>query len=309
MKLKVKKCIILLINTKYRYKGDGNLGFFTPAENASNFINVGLKKTTEKPVKIFLLAIMAGAFIAITGSGVGVATHAISNASLSKLIGGLIFPCGLTMVILAGSELFTGNMLISVSCLEKKSKWSGMIKNLIIVYIGNFVGSILVVWILSIGKQWDLSSGLLGAMTIKTAVAKVSLPFLSVVMLGIMCNFLICIAVWIASAAKDVAGKVIGLFLPVAFMIFCGFEHCIANMYFIPAGIFALNNPEYVNKAIKLGVNVDKLSWGTFITNNLIPATIGNIIGGFCRGLVYWAVYLKKNKTIIEDKKSEKETA
>ena len=201
------------------------------------------------------------------------------------------------MVLLAGSELFTGNSLMIIGVLEKEIKVSAMIKNLIVVYLGNFVGSLIIVALVFYGGQLDLFSGALAVTTIKVAATKSSLTFAKAVCMGILCNFLVCIAVWISFAAKNVSGKIMGLFFPILLFILCGYEHSIANMYFIPAGLLANTNPVYHAAAVEAGVNLSNLNVGSFFMNNLIPVTIGNMIGGMVFvGCMYWFIYLKKSE-------------
>jgi len=204
------------------------------------------------------------------------------------------------MVVITGAELFTGNTLIVVSCIEKKSKWLDMLKNWFYVYLGNFIGSILIVIFILYSGQFDFSNGLLGGFTIKTAAYKTSLSFSKAFFMGILCNILVCLAVWMAAAAKDIPGKLLAIFFPIWLFITSGFEHSIANMYYIPAGILAKLNPLWIEQAIKLGVTPEKiehLSWVSFI-NNLIPVTLGNIVGGsIFVGLIYWGGFLYKSNT------------
>lgn len=201
------------------------------------------------------------------------------------------------MVLLAGSELFTGNCLMTIPLLEKEIKFSGMIKNWVFVYIGNFIGAMIIAAIVIFGHQASLFSNGMAVSILSTAVSKCTMSFGDALLKGIACNFLVCIAVWIAFAAKDVAGKIIGLFFPIMLFVLCGFEHSVANMYFISAGLFAKSNTAYLQAAADAGIDVNALTWGNFLGKNLLPVTIGNIIGGaICVGCVYWFVYVRKNK-------------
>ena len=271
------------------------MNLFSPAEIARNYINVGKGKVNTPIPKMLLLAVMAGAFIALGGVGATTAAVGVQPAAVGKLMGACIFPGGLTMVLLAGSELFTGNCLLTVPLLEKEIKLSGMLKNWVVVYVGNFIGGILVAAGVVYSHQISLFDNGMAVSVISAAAGKCALSFTDALIRGIFCNFLVCIAVWVSFAAKDVAGKIIGLFFPIMIFVVCGFEHSVANMYYIGAGLFAKGIPEYAQAAADAGVNLDVLTWGNFLGTNLIPVTIGNIIGGgICVGCVYWFLYLRK---------------
>lgn len=259
----------------------------SPAEIAKNYVAIGKGKTQMGILKLLVLGMLAGAFIAL--AGVGATTASVNVAgSAGKFLGACVFPAGLAMVLLAGSELFTGNNLIIISVLSKEATVGGMLRNWIIVYIGNLIGSIIVAFLAVYGHTASLFGNGLAESMASIALGKVSLGFSDAFIRGICCNFLVCIAVWISFAAKDVAGKFWGLFMPIMLFVLCGFEHCVANMYYIPAGIFA--NSLY-------GLGTEGLNWGSFFVNNLIPVTLGNIVGGAgLVGCAYWFVYLKPAK-------------
>ena len=259
----------------------------SPAEIAKNYLEIGEGKVKMSFLKTFLLAIMAGMFIAIAGAGASIAVVSVETPSIAKLISGCIFPGGLAMVILAGSELFTGNCLLIIPCMAKTIKIREMIRNMLIVYLGNLVGGLLVCAMLVYGHTFSLFNNGMAEFAVSTAAAKTSLTFSDAFIRGIMCNILVCIGVWMGFAAKDVGGKVIAIFLPIMIFVICGYEHSVANMYYIPAGIMSMN--EY-------GIGADGLNWLTFLVNNEIPVTLGNIVGGSFVGLMYWAIYLRKEK-------------
>ncbi len=269
---------------------------FSPKEVAEKYVGIGIIKAKLRTSKMFLLGIMAGLFIALAAVVSNTASSVITNASAARVVSGAVFPVGLLMVLLAGSELFTGNCLMIIPVLEKKLKIREMLKNWIVVYVGNFVGAVIVALIVYYSGQLDLFGGALAVTTIKAAATKCSLTFGKAVLLGIMCNFLVCIAVWISFAADDVAGKIAGLFMPIFAFVVSGFEHSIANMYYIPAGLLAASNSDYYAAASETVTNIANLSVGNFFLNNLIPVTIGNIIGGMILvGCSYWFIYLKKD--------------
>ena len=261
---------------------------------AANYKGIGQSKANMSIARMLVLGILAGAFIAFGGVGATTVAVSIPYASLGKFLGACVFPGGLAMVVLAGGELFTGNCLLSIAWLQKDIKFSGMVRNLVVVFFANFIGGLLVAAGVVFSHQISLFDSGLAVSVISTAAAKTSLSFGDTLIRGIMCNFLVALAVWITFAAKDVAGKVIGLFFPIMIFVLCGFEHCVANMYFIGAGLFAKMVPEYAAAATAAGVDMSSLTVGNFI-GNLIPATIGNIIGGaICVGAAYGFVFLRK---------------
>lgn len=263
----------------------------TPGEIAENYVSIGKKKAEMRADKMFLLAVMAGIYIALAGCGASAAACTIGG-SAGKLIGACVFPAGLTLVLLAGSELFTGNCLLVIPALEREISPGAMLRNWLIVYLGNFAGSVLIAWMAVYSHQLSLFDGQLAAAAVNTAVAKVSMPFGDAFLKGICCNVLVCLAVWVSFAAKDVTGKIAALFYPIVVFVVCGFEHSVANMFYCPAGLFAAGLPEYA-KAITTDTSV--LTWGNFLFRNLLPVTLGNIVGGavFVGG-VYWWVYLHR---------------
>ena len=260
----------------------------SPKEVAAAYCAAGEAKVVQPFWKTFVLAIFAGMFIAFAGVGSTVAPATIQTASVAKLVGALMFPTGLLMVVVAGSELFTGNNLLIIPTLHKRITVGAMLKNWGIVYIGNIIGSILIAFLACYGGVFSLFGEAVADGAVNTAAAKVSMPFISAVCKGILCNVLVCIAVWMSFAAKTVVCKLAAVFLPIMLFVLCGYEHSIANMYYIPAGLFAVSSGLYSSVSPAEG-----LTWGNFIVKNLIPVTIGNIIGG--AGLVgtgYWFVYL-----------------
>ncbi len=268
--------------------------FFTPAEVAKNYIATGKGKVNTPISKMLLLAVLAGIFIAFGGVASTAASVSIASASVGKLVGACVFPGGLTMVLLAGSELFTGNCLLTIPLLEKEIRFSGMLKNWVFVYLGNLIGGCLVGAAAVFSHQLSLFSNGMAVSVLSTAAAKCSLSFGDALLRGVLCNFLVCIAVWISFAAKDVAGKIIGLFFPIMMFVLCGFEHSVANMYYISAGLFAKLVPAYAEAASSAGVDLGLITVGRFFGTNLLPVTLGNILGGgVCVGVVYWLIYLR----------------
>ena len=270
-----------------------------PAEILEVTVQKGIAKASTPVWKLLCLGFLAGVFIAFASEGSNMAACGLfakpETYGLGKFVAGLIFPVGLILVLLAGAELFTGNNLIIAAVLEKKVSFSAMIKNWLAVYIGNFIGSVFIAFL--IVKSGQLSSGasLLGGITIKIAYGKVSLSFVQAVFLGIMCNWLVCLAVWLCYGAKDMTGKMFAAFFPIWLFIASGFEHSVANMYYIPAGIFSKSVPAYAAASGLSAEALANINWVNFFIKNLIPVTIGNIIGGaFFVGMFYWICYKKR---------------
>lgn len=271
-----------------------------PAEIAEYTVEVGVKKANLKWWKQLLLGILAGVFIALAGNASSVAGYGVVSVGTGKMVSGALFGTGLIMVLLAGAELFTGNCMISMAVLEKKVKVSAMIRNLIIVYIGNMIGGVGYSFLMSLTTQMNMDGGKLGAYAINAAAGKCTIDFLPAFIMGIFCNVLVCIAVWVSYASKDVVGKIVAMFFPIWIFVVSGYEHCVANMYFIPMGIFSSKNSSYADSAMKIyGLTenqINAISWKNFFVTNLIPVTIGNIVGGVVFVvLIYWLVYLKKS--------------
>lgn len=273
-----------------------------PSEVLELNMNGAIKKTSHPFFKLLVLAMMSGAFIAFGAVASSFAAHNIKNVGVAKLVAGCIFPVGLMLVIIVGAELFTGNCLISMAVFDKRVSVGKMIYNLVVVYFGNMIGGVLVAALTYAAGQWNQGSNLVGAYTIKVAVGKTGLSFTQCVASGILCNVLVCLAVLAAAASKDVTGKTLMSFFIILAFVISGFEHCVANMYYLFAGKIAASNTAYVNAAIDAyGLTADKitnaLSFGKIFINNLLPVTIGNILGGMVfTGLPFWFVNKKKKE-------------
>lgn len=277
------------------------MSYISPNEIADFTVNAGIRKANLSVMNQFVLGILAGAFIAFGAQAANMATHTITNVSIGKFIGGLIFPVGLMMVLMAGAELFTGNCLMIMAFAERKITLIQLLRSWVVVYLGNLTGGILIAFLISWSGQLNYTSGMLGGFTIKAAAGKVNLSFMNAFVLGILCNIIVCLAVWMSFGAKDGITKMFCAFFPIWLFVASGFEHSVANMYYIPVGIIAKCNPVYVAKALESGASqsaIDSLNWCSMFTNNLLPVTLGNIIGGSCFvGLSYWFVYLKGRKS------------
>ena len=270
------------------------MNLFTPKECAANYAAAGAAKTRMPLLKMFLLAVLAGFFIAMGGAVTNTAAHTIDNVGVARIVCGLLFPFGLAMVVLTGAELFTGNTLITISVLDGQATVAGMLRNWGVVYLGNTVGAMLTAAGCAFGGQFNYSGGQLAVFTMKLAAGKCALPMGNAIILGILCNILVTAGVLLSLSAKDLTGRVAGAYLPVAFFVICGFEHCIANLYYIPAGLFAKAVPAYAALAAESGVDLTALTWGNFLLRNLLPVTVGNIIGGTAMGALYWYCHGRK---------------
>lgn len=273
----------------------------TPPQIVAANMNAAKSKTELSLGRMILLGILAGMFIAGGASASSLAMHAISNVGLARLVAGTIFPVGLMMIVLVGGELFTGDCLMIMGCVHGKFSVSKMVKVLIVVYLSNLVGSLLFAGLVYASGQYNYTNGMLGAFTIKVALGKLNLSFGAAVASGILCNIFVCMAVLMATAARDISGKIWGIFFPILTFIVSGYEHCVANMYYIPAGIFAAANEAYVTSGVNnimfAADQLDKLTWVNFVVANLIPVTIGNILGGMVFvGLPLYLIHQKKLK-------------
>ena len=281
-------------------------GYLTIKEVAEKYIE-GCQTKIQMPTKRLIgKSIMAGMMIAM-GAGISsVAAYTIPDVGLARLAAAVVFPVGLMMVILMGAELFTGDCLVAMSVFDGKQKIRNCAKLLLFVYLGNFVGAALTALFISMSGQWDYSSGMLGAYTIKVAIGKVNISFAQGIISGILCNILVCAAVLMAMCAKDITGKLLASFFVIMLFVTGGFEHCVANMYYITAGLLAKCNPQYVELA-KEAYGFSQEYLGTlnvenYFVKNLLPVTIGNIIGGaFCVGVpVYYLNFDKKKSKEIK---------
>lgn len=283
---------------------------FLTIKEAINSYKNGCKSKCETSTGVLIgKSIFAGIMIGLGAAGSSVAAHNIGNVGLARLVAATVFPVGLMMVILMGAELFTGDCLLSIGLPEKDISLLQFAKTLILVYLGNLIGGIIVSLLVVLSGQLDYSGGLLGAYTIKVAIAKVGLSPVKAISSGILCNILVCAAVIMAVCAKDITGKLLVSFFVIMLFVTAGYEHCVANMYYITAGIIAKMNPTYVQAAMEqydiTTSQIAALNIKSMVVNNLIPVTIGNIIGGSCViGLPFY--YFNKNKST--EKVSENKT-
>ncbi len=276
-----------------------NLDALLPPAMAAKAEDLGVKKANLKAFNMFMLAVLAGAFIGI--GAIFATTAAAGGAALpygvNRLLVGFVFTVGLILVVVGGAELFTGNTLITMAFASKKVTLLQLLRNWGIVYVGNLIGSIATAYIVFLGKQYTFGSGAIGLAALGIGNAKVNLEFVQAIALGIMCNALVCMAVWMCYSARTTTDKILAIIPPIACFVAAGFEHSIANMYFIPAALFIKGDATFLTEIGKTAADYVNLTWGNFFIANLLPVTIGNIIGGgLMVGLVYWLVYLRKSK-------------
>ena len=276
--------------------------FLTPSEVAGELVTVAENKANLSLLQKIVLGIIAGAYIAFAAVASNTAAFQLMNnpstLGLSKLLSAFVFSGGLILVVVCGSELFTGNNLMLMGVYEKKISVKQLLISWGIVYVANFVGSILIAFMVAKSGQLGFAGSMLGGATIKIACTKVSLSTSNAILLGIMCNWLVCLAVWGSTAARDIGSKIMAIFFPIMMFVTAGFEHSIANMYYISAGLFAKENSQYVDAALQLGVkqsDIANLDWSSFFLGNLFPVTLGNIIGGtIFVGTAYWLAFMRK---------------
>ena len=278
-----------------------NLDSLLPAEMALQSEMLGVAKIKMSPSKTIVLAMLAGAFISF---GAILFTTVTAGSTLSfgitRLIGGLAFSLGLVLVIVGGAELFTGNNLIIMAWANKKVSSTQVLVNWFWVYLGNMMGALFIVIVMLFSRQYLFGSGMVGINMLDIARAKCELGFTQAIALGILCNVLVCLAVWLSFSARSASDKILCIIFPITAFIAAGFEHSVANMYFMPIAIFLVEygDPEFLSLLNVATQNYESISWGNFFINNLLPVTIGNIIGGAgLVGLVYWFVFLKNTKT------------
>lgn len=274
---------------------------YSPKEIAARVETIGVGKANLNFFAKLTLSILAGVFIAF---GAVLFTFVIHDSKLSfgftQLIGGLTFCLGLILVVVAGAELFTGNNLLVMAYVSKRIRLYQLLENWLIVYFGNFVGAVsMAIWINST-QQWAANGYLVGAKAVLIANAKVTLPFIVAFSRGVLCNALVCLAVWLCMSGRTTTDKILSIIFPITAFVALGFEHSVANMYFIPMGLLLKGNPDVLAAAASMTgktVDLSNLTLQAFLVKNLIPVTLGNIIGGgILVGLVYWFVYLRGKK-------------
>jgi len=270
-----------------------------PADVARKAASVGAAKATMPALDVFVLAVLAGAFIAL---GAAFATTVGSDGAdvpygVLRLLVGLAFTLGLILVVVAGAELFTGNNLIVMAWADRRVSSGHLLRNWALVYAGNFVGAFATAVLVFLSRQYTFGGGQVGVTALSIAAAKTDLGFGQAIVLGLLCNALVCLAVWLTYGAHTTADKILAVIPPIAAFVALGFEHSVANMYFIPVALLIKSDDSWVAGATGVP-DLSGLTWGSFLVDNLLPVTMGNIVGGAVMvGIVYWFVYLRRRPT------------
>ncbi len=269
-----------------------------PSEMAKVAEDAGVYKATKHPFTTFFLAITAGVFISIAFAFYITATTGTSAVpwGLAKLVGGICFSLGLMLVVVCGADLFTSTVLTVVAKASGRITWMQLARNWIIVYVGNFIGAILFVVLIWFAGQYMAANGAWGLNVLQTADHKMHHTFIEAVCLGILANLMVCMAVWMSYSGRSLMDKMFAMVLPVAMFVASGFEHSIANMFLVPMAVIIKDfaTPEFWQATGSSAEQFSHLTVSHFITDNLIPVTLGNIIGGgLLVGLTYWVIYLR----------------
>lgn len=284
-----------------------------PAEMAEKAESIGVRKSNMQIFTMLMLSILAGAFIAfgsIFATTISAGAISVSGADgalaystalpygVTRLLTGLVFCLGLILVVVGGAELFTGNNLIVMAWASKKVTTSALLRNWVIVYIGNFIGAVGTAVLMIFSKQYTFGADAVGIAALRIAVSKSELDFVQAIALGILCNVLVCLAVWLTFSARTTLDKIASIIFPITAFVAAGFEHSVANMYFIPYALLVkMFDSEFMSRVAERVANLDSLTWQAFFVNNLIPVTIGNIIGGAVFvAAIYWVVFLRGKK-------------
>jgi len=272
------------------------MDFLLPPDMAKSAEDIGVSKSRQDKLKTLALAVLAGAFIAF---GALFSTLITANSTMpygiERVLGGLAFSLGLILVVVGGAELFTGNNLLVMAWASKKVSTGQVLKNWLLVYFGNMFGAFSMVILMLLSGHYLFGEGASGAKALSIAEAKCNLGFLQAIVLGILCNILVCLAIWLCYSTKSTQGKILAIIFPITAFVAAGFEHSVANMYFIPMGILLKNagDPALWDLIQTSPEQLQALNWGSYLVNNLLPVTIGNIIGGgLFVGLAYWFIYL-----------------
>ncbi|GKX51895.1 formate transporter FocA [Budvicia aquatica] len=281
-------------------KADNPIALLSPAAMAQVAENAGIYKVAKRPIITFCSAILAGVFISIAFVFYITATTGTANVpfGMAKFLGGVCFSLGLMLVVACGTDLFTSTVLTCIAKASNHITWGQMFRNWTNVYLGNFVGALLFVAIIFMAGQISAANGLWGLNVLQTADHKLHHTFVEAVALGTLANLMVCLAVWMSYAGRSLMDKMFIMILPVAMFVASGFEHSIANMFMIPMAIVIKNfaSPEFWHLINATPEQFPSLTISNFVVDNLIPVTIGNIIGGLMVGMPYWAMYLRGEK-------------
>ena len=265
-----------------------------PPDMARRAEDVGEAKASLDALATLILAVLAGAFIALGAVFATVATAGTGGAAWgpARVLAGVVFSTGLILVIVGGAELFTGNNLLVMAWASGRVSTPRVLRNWALVFAGNFAGALGIAALVLVGRVHELGGGAFGATAVRIAIAKLGLGFAQAVALGILCNLLVCLAVWLTYSARTTTDRVLAIVPPIAAFVAAGFEHSVANMYFVPfALLVSAFDPAFL---VAHGLDGATLAWSRFLVDNLLPVTLGNVIGGTVLvGGVYWFVYLR----------------
>ncbi len=271
-------------------------GILTPAQMAQAAEDAAFAKATSRPLKSFLLGLTAGGYIAL--GFVFFVTSQVGAADLpwgvARVMGGIVFSTGLALVVLTGAELFTSSTLTLTARASGRITWLQLLRNWLVVYIANFLGALTVVALVFVGGTWHSAKGGWGVVVLDVTATKLSKSFLEAFVLGILCNLLVCLAVWAAYSGRSTTDKVVAVTMPIALFVASGFEHSVANMFMIPLGILLKEHAgaQFWAQTGLDPANYASLTWSSFYLDNLLPVTLGNIVGGGVMiGVLYWTIF------------------
>ena len=271
-----------------------------PASMAEKAVQLGITKSNLSSSKLIPLGFLAGIYIAmgaVFATTVTAGAGGIMSFGSTKLLAGVSFCLGLILVVVGGAELFTGNMLISMAWANGTVSLKSLLRNWTLVYFSNFLGSIAMAAMIFWGNQYSFGNGVIGLNMLSIGEAKTSLTFIPALFLGILCNMAVCLAVWLTYSARTTTDKIMAIIFPITMFVAAGFEHSVANMYFIPSALFVKYgaSPTFYETINMTPADFPHLTWSNFLAGNLLPVTLGNIIGGgLMVGLIYWFVYLRE---------------
>lgn len=274
----------------------GDSTILTPSQMARAAEDAAFGKATSHQLKSFLLALTAGGYIALgfvffTTSQVGADQMPFG---VGKVLGGFVFATGLALVVLTGAELFTSSTLtLTARASGRITTWQ-LLRNWVVVFVGNFIGALTIVALVYLGRVWEQADGGWAAVVLDVSLKKVSHDFLTAFVLGILCNLMVCLAIWAAYSGRTTVDKVVAVTMPIALFVASGFEHSVANMFMIPLGILVRT---YAGQDFWASSGLDQaaysdLTWANFLVDNLLPVTLGNIVGGGVMiGVLYWTIF------------------
>lgn len=269
------------------------MNLFTMQETVANYAQGGVNKTKMPLLKMAILAVLAGILIAFPCTVTNMASYTQTSNSVARVLSGVLFAFGLGTVMITGAELFTGNTMLVIPLLEKKATIGGVLRNWCVVYVGNFVGSLFVAFLCARFGWLNAANGdvpnALAVYAMKVAQGKMTMPFFNAFFMGVLCNILVTLGVLMSLAGKDGISRFMGAWVPVMFFVTCGFNHSIADMTYCTLGLFA-------KMFYAEGAAFTQLTWGNYFLGNMLPVTLGNMVGGMGVGVAMWTCYLRKAK-------------